>query len=548
ERPDHPRRERGHPAHPDAGPLRGLHRGDALHHAVGEPAEQDGLGLLRRRPVVLRCAERVRHRRRLHVGGVVPRDRRHHRPVRLRRLPLLDRLPGRLAGRAAARRRAAAELRPLHDGRRAGVPDAAAPGPHRRRCLHHHRVDLLPDRADGRRRLARRAAARHRQGRGVPRPVPGRREERHGRHRRRAHDHVRDRRRHARHDLGADRQGRPADDRRDADDDLRHGEVQLQPVLAAGLRGHRERQGRRLPQPGPAVRRRGLEDQGRPDQPGPGPGARHRRPAAHPDPLLHRADGQGRPPLGAVGDRHHRLVLPPHAGPRLRCRGAGRQRRHPGAEPGRQHRGPTVGGGAGRRRRLAGRGDLPGLHRLGGVRDDPGGGGRPDAGVVVLRGARRLRQRHPQGRRRRAVRGPGGPAGGDRDRCGRDRVVHLRPEPERGVPGRIGLRGRRVRKPAGDPLQPVLAEVQHAGCDLGHLRRSRGGAVPGDLLAGGLRQPDGDDQRPGLLLVPAGEPRDHLHPGRLLLRLARHRPVEGAGRRQVRRARGQVADRSRGAL
>jgi uncharacterized membrane protein (DUF485 family) len=48
-------------------------------------------------------------------------------PVRLRRLPLLDRVPGRLAGRAAAGRRAAAQLRPLHDGRPSALPDAAAP-------------------------------------------------------------------------------------------------------------------------------------------------------------------------------------------------------------------------------------------------------------------------------------------------------------------------------------------------------------------------------------------------------------------------------------
>ncbi len=55
------------------------------------------------------------------------------------------------------------------------------------------------------------------------------------------------------------------------------------------------------------------------------PGARHRRPAAHPDPLLHGADLAGRPEVGAVGDRPDRHVLPVHAGPRLRCRGAAEQ-------------------------------------------------------------------------------------------------------------------------------------------------------------------------------------------------------------------------------
>ncbi len=44
----------------------------------------------------------------------------------LRRLPLLDRLPRRLAGRAAAGRRDAAQLRPLHDGRPARLPDDAS--------------------------------------------------------------------------------------------------------------------------------------------------------------------------------------------------------------------------------------------------------------------------------------------------------------------------------------------------------------------------------------------------------------------------------------
>ncbi len=68
--------------------------------------------------------------------------------------------------RPAARGRAAAELRPVHDGRPAGVPDAAAPGPHRRRDLDGRRLDLLPARADGRRGCAGRAAARrHQRGR-----------------------------------------------------------------------------------------------------------------------------------------------------------------------------------------------------------------------------------------------------------------------------------------------------------------------------------------------------------------------------------------------
>ena len=38
---------------------------------------QHGRRLLRRRPLVHRHAERLGHRRRLHVGGLVPRHRRH---------------------------------------------------------------------------------------------------------------------------------------------------------------------------------------------------------------------------------------------------------------------------------------------------------------------------------------------------------------------------------------------------------------------------------------------------------------------------------------
>ena len=120
--------------------------------------------------------ERPGHRRRLHVRRLVPRHLRRHRAERLRRLPLLHRLPGRLAGRAAARRRDAAQLRPLHDGRPARLPDAADAGADGRGHLDGRRLDLLPARPDGRRRRARRAAARRRQ--------PGDQEPHHPRRRR----------------------------------------------------------------------------------------------------------------------------------------------------------------------------------------------------------------------------------------------------------------------------------------------------------------------------------------------------------------------------
>ena len=51
--------------------------------------------------------------------------------------------------------------------------------------------------------------------------------------------------------------------------------------------------------------------------------AGHRRPAAHPDPLLHRPDGPAGTQVGALGDRPDRHVLPDDAGARLRRGGAG---------------------------------------------------------------------------------------------------------------------------------------------------------------------------------------------------------------------------------
>ena len=51
---------------------------------------------------------------------------------------------------------------------------------------------------------------------------------------------------------------------------------------------------------------------------GPGARARHRRPAAHPDALLHRAQRQGRAFVRGVGDVHHRLLLPADDVHRLR--------------------------------------------------------------------------------------------------------------------------------------------------------------------------------------------------------------------------------------
>ena len=111
----------------------------------------------------------------------------------------------------------------------------------------------------------------------------------------------------------------------------------------------------------------------------------------------------------------------------------------------------------------------------------------PDPRVVQLARARLLRQRHQAGP---GVGAPGGqrrPDLGIRHRRGRDPAGDLRAEPERGVPRRARLRGRRLRQPAGDPLQPLLEAVHHLRRGLGDLRRSQLRGLPGLLLAGRVR-------------------------------------------------------------
>ena len=149
-----------------------------------------------------RGAERLRHRGRLHVGRQLPRHRRADLPVRLRRLPVLGGLPGRLPHRAVPARRAHAQLGQVHDRRRALVPDERAAGALGRRARHAGRGGLLPDRADGRRGRADPGARRHRL-----RPCRD--------HHRRVHDRLHRGRRHACHHVGPDHQGRAADDGHD---------------------------------------------------------------------------------------------------------------------------------------------------------------------------------------------------------------------------------------------------------------------------------------------------------------------------------------------
>ena len=99
----------------------------------------------------------------------------------------------------------------------------------RRRAFGHHRVDVLPDGADGRRWRAGEDADRHRL-----RDL--------GDRRRRADARLRAVRRHGRDDMGADHQGGSARDRVDHPGDVRVGAVRLQPA-GVPARRRRRRQG-----------------------------------------------------------------------------------------------------------------------------------------------------------------------------------------------------------------------------------------------------------------------------------------------------------------
>ena len=113
--------------------------GHARDHLLGGAPHAQHRALLRRRPQRHRPPERPRARRRLHERRELPRHRRPGGALGLRRPDLLDRLAGRLAGRAVPDRRAAAQ------------PRAATPSPTsspsacaRRRCASPRRSARSP--------------------------------------------------------------------------------------------------------------------------------------------------------------------------------------------------------------------------------------------------------------------------------------------------------------------------------------------------------------------------------------------------------------------
>ena len=144
---------------------------------------------------------------------------------------------------------------------------------------------------------------------------------------------------------------------------------------------------------------------------------RHRRPAAHPGALLHRALGPGGAHLGGLGDDPDRVVLHPDDVPRVRRRDAGGEGEHrgddgraPGAEP---EPGGAAPGARGRR------GDLPVVRLRDRVRHDPRRRRRPDHRRELGVRARHLvhRRQAPAGGRAGAGAGRAGHRRGDRRWC-----------------------------------------------------------------------------------------------------------------------------------
>ena len=169
----------------------------ARHHLVGRQAQSQRDRLLHGRARRGRRLQRHRHRGRLPVGLDLPRLRGPHVPLRLRRL---DHRPGGDAlvpAGALPARRPDAQRRQVHGGRRAQLPAAPAPGADRRGHQHAAHLRHLPHRPA--------------RGRGLAHRGPGRDQLRARRpHLRDLHGRLRRLRRHARHDVGADHQGRDA--------------------------------------------------------------------------------------------------------------------------------------------------------------------------------------------------------------------------------------------------------------------------------------------------------------------------------------------------
>ena len=324
-----------------------------------------------------RVPERTGHCRRLHVGGLLPRHFRGRHDGRLRWPHLRPGLHGRLAHSHFPAGRTPAQSRQIHLCRRGRLPLPAKAHPAVRRLRHAGHHCLLPDCTDGRGRPAHQAAVR-------ARLLDG------GGHRRRADDGLRTVRWHDGHHLGADHQGRAAAVWREFHG--LHGDETLRFQLRGAVCRCRARQGARGRTGGRQSRR---SRKGRTGADGPrrlhqgshfrhrlrhGTDVRYRRPAAHPDALLHRAGREGGPQIGVLGHHLDRLFLPADLRHRLWRHHTGahqsgirqhHHRHHPRRGRHHQHGGRTGG-------EIGGWQPVLRVHLGRGLCHHPGRGGRPD--------------------------------------------------------------------------------------------------------------------------------------------------------------------------
>ena len=384
----------------------------------------------------------------------------------------------------------------------------------------------------------------------LPRHVPEHREERHDRPRRRADDPLRHRRRHARHHLGADGQGRPADDRRDPDVGLRAGQVQLQPVHPARRR-RPTRAARATRSSTPGLRYGAGDWKTKVDLISLGlalvlgtAGLPHILMRFYTVPTARDARRSVNWAIGLIG-AFYLLTLALGFGAAALVGTQAIRAANPGGNTAAPQLAEELGGGtsgppAGRifLAFIAAVAFATILAVVAGLTLASSSSVAHDIYANVIRK-------------------------GDVDERSGGRVARIAAVVIGAIAIVLSIFAQNLNVAflvalafavaASGNLPAILYSLfwrrfNTAGRDRGPS--TAGSAWPCSWSSSRRWCPAGhrDDQRQGLRLVPAGEPGHHLDPGRLLLRLARHGPVPRARRRQVRRARGPVADRGRGAL
>ncbi len=224
-------------------------------------------------------------------------------------------------------------------------------------------------------------------------------------------------------------------------------------------------------------------DQARLHLAGAGPGARHRRPAARADALLHRAHGQGGPQVGGVGHLADRHLLPVHPGRSATAPPPSSGPKAITAAPGKANSAAPL---------LAY--ELGGALLLGVISAVAFATILAVVAGLTITAARILRARHLQPASSRRAR----PPPRTEVRVARITAVVigiiailggiLANGPEHRVPRGPRLRRRGVGEPADDPLLAVLEAVHHPGRALVDLRRPDHGADADHLQPGGVRQ------------------------------------------------------------